>query len=228
MGSLFFLTLGAVARSQALYQPDPAEVKARVAEVLRFYQLADKATRQDAEQLVELETKVETPGIEMRDRLQAYLQLYRLLYRLNGVESPPADSLNNGARTSAGVFGSFIIWGKLVPWNRVWRTGANEATTINFSRDALVEGNRLAAGTYSLFTIPSESEWTVIFNRVAHQWGAFNYNPEIDALRLKVKPQTAEPMEWLGFSFDPTGEKSANLTLRWEKLKLQLKIEDAF
>jgi pimeloyl-ACP methyl ester carboxylesterase len=119
------------------------------------------------------------------------------------------------------------IWGKLVPWNRVWRTGANEATTLTFSRDVLVEGQRLAAGTYSFFTIPSESEWTVIFNRGAHQWGAFNYNPEFDALRVKIKAQSAEPMEWLNFSFDPTGEKSANLILRWEKLKLLLKIEDA-
>lgn len=119
------------------------------------------------------------------------------------------------------------IWGQLVPWNRVWRTGANEATTLTLSRDVLVEGQRLAAGTYSFFTIPSESEWTVIFNRVAHQWGAFNYNPEFDALRVKINAHSAESMEWLNFSFDPTGEKSATLVLRWENLKLLLKIEDA-
>ena len=118
------------------------------------------------------------------------------------------------------------IWGKLVPWNRIWRAGANEATTISFSKDVLIEGQKLTAGTYSFFTIPTENEWTVIFNRVAHQWGAFNYNPEFDALRVKVKPQNAEPAEWLTYSFDLIGEKSAHLMLRWEKLKLVLKIED--
>lgn len=117
------------------------------------------------------------------------------------------------------------IWGKLVPWNRVWRTGANEATTISISRDMMIEGQRLPTGTYSLFTIPTESEWTVIFNRVAHQWGAFNYNPEFDALRVKIKPHSVEPKEWLNISFEPTGEKSANLVLHWEKLMLLLKIE---
>lgn len=118
------------------------------------------------------------------------------------------------------------IWGKLVPWDRVWRAGANEATTISFSRDVLVEGRKLAAGAYSFFTIPSENEWTVIFNRVERQWGAFNYNPEFDALRVKTKPQTADPAEWLHYSFELAGEKSAHLILRWEKLMLSLKIED--
>ncbi|MEW6735097.1 MAG: alpha/beta fold hydrolase [Acidobacteriota bacterium] len=118
------------------------------------------------------------------------------------------------------------IWGKLIPWNRVWRTGANEATTITFSRDVLVEGQKLLAGTYSLFTIPSDGEWTLIFNRITHQWGAFYYNPEFDVLRVKTKPQNSEPMEWLNFGFEQTGERSANLILHWEKLKLLVKIED--
>ncbi len=118
------------------------------------------------------------------------------------------------------------IWGKLVPWNRVWRAGANEATTISFSRDVLVEGQRLAAGNYSFFVIPSEDEWTVIFNRIPHQWGAFNYNPQFDSLRVKTKPQSAEFTEWLNFGFEPTGKKSANLIMRWERVKLLLNIED--
>lgn len=118
------------------------------------------------------------------------------------------------------------IWGKLVPWNHVWRAGANEATTITFNRDVFIEGQKLAAGTYSFFVIPSETEWTAVFNRVSHQWGAFNYNAEFDALRVKTKPQTIDPMEWLTFSFELTGQQTALLVLRWEKMKLSLKIED--
>ena len=119
------------------------------------------------------------------------------------------------------------LWGKLVPWRRVWRAGANEATRITVTRDVLIEGRKLVAGEYSFFVIPDESEWIVIFNRVAHQWGAFNYNPEFDALRMPVKPQTAESAEWLSFNFLPASERAAHLELRWEKLRLLLKLEEA-
>lgn len=119
------------------------------------------------------------------------------------------------------------VWGPLVPYNRVWRAGANEATTIAFRQDVLIEGQHLAAGTYSFFVLPTESEWTLIFNRVAHQWGAFNYNPAFDALRVKTKPQSAERIEWLSYSFAPVSEKSARLLLRWEQLQLALLIEEA-
>lgn len=119
------------------------------------------------------------------------------------------------------------IWGTLVLWDRVWRTGANEATTVSFSRDVLIDGKLLAAGSYSLFTIPSEHGWTVIFNRVAHQWGAFNYNPEFDALRIKTDTQSADPTEWLTFNFEPTDGLSARLILRWERLRLRLEIKEA-
>ncbi|MFN7927347.1 MAG: DUF2911 domain-containing protein [Blastocatellia bacterium] len=75
------------------------------------------------------------------------------------------------------------VWGQLVPYNRVWRTGANEATAITFSTDVLIEGQRLAAGSYNFFTIPTENEWAIIFNKVTDQWGSFYYNSEFDALR---------------------------------------------
>ena|GEM_PF-142331 len=117
------------------------------------------------------------------------------------------------------------VWGKLVPYNRIWRTGANEATYITFSRDVLVEGQRLAAGSYALFTIPSETEWTVVFNRVPGLWGHFYYNPEFDALRVKAKPQAAEHEEWLSYSFEMLSPTSANAIVRWEKIKLPFKIE---
>jgi pimeloyl-ACP methyl ester carboxylesterase len=117
------------------------------------------------------------------------------------------------------------IWGQLVPYNRIWRTGANEATYITFSGDVLVEGQKLAAGSYALFTIPTETEWTVIFNRAPGLWGHFYYNPEFDALRVKVKPQAAEHQEWLSYSFEMLSPASANVVVHWEKIKTAFKVE---
>ena len=81
-----------------------------------------------------------------------------------------------------------IIWGSLVPYGKVWRTGANEATVFETSKDIVLNGQTLPAGKYSLFTIPGENEWTVIFNSDWNQWGAFKYNKEKDVLRLTVRP----------------------------------------
>ena len=85
------------------------------------------------------------------------------------------------------------IWGGLVPYGTVWRTGANSATTIQFTEDVLVEGQPLAAGTYSLHTIPGEKEWTLILNKDANQWGSYSYDPAKDALRVKVTPVAGGP-----------------------------------
>src|SRR5215212_6143403 len=76
----------------------------------------------------------------------------------------------------------------IVPFGHVWRTGANEATTFTVTDDVLVNGQKLAAGTYSLHTIPGKDEWTVIFNSDAGQWGSFSYDEKKDALPVKVKP----------------------------------------
>ncbi len=117
------------------------------------------------------------------------------------------------------------VWGGQVPYNRVWRAGANEATKISFSTDVLIEGQKLAAGEYAFFVIPTDGEWTIIFNKVADQWGAFAYNPEFDALRVKVTPQWVEHQEWLGYEFENLSQTAAQLVLRGEKLKLACKIE---
>lgn len=123
------------------------------------------------------------------------------------------------------------VWGDLVPFKELWRTGANEATKITFSTDVWAGGKKLRAGAYSFFTIPSESEWTIIFNKDADQWGPFTYNEVEDALRIKVKPVSSSFREWLSFEFSdmkiqPTGKKnSAVLNLVWEKLKVPIKIE---
>ena len=117
------------------------------------------------------------------------------------------------------------IWGKLVPYNAVWRTGANENTTITFSDTVKIDGNKLAPGTYGLQTIPNTDEWTVILSKDAKLWGAFNYKQEDDALRFKVKPQAAEFLERMRFTFEDITDNSAMVCLQWEKLKVAFKIE---
>jgi len=112
-----------------------------------------------------------------------------------------------------------IIWGALVPYNEVWRTGANEATRITFEKDVLVEGQLLKAGTYSLYSIPSEHEWTIIFNEIWDQWGT-EYDPAFDVLRVKVRPQPLpSPQENLQIEVEPTG-----ISISWEKIKVSVNI----
>jgi len=117
------------------------------------------------------------------------------------------------------------IWGKLVAYNSVWRAGADEATKITFSTDVMIEGKQLKKGSYSFFAIPGKTEWTLIFNKVADQWGAFEYNESQDALRIKVKPEKAGWQEWLLYSITKTSNNTAVISLEWEKLKIPLKIE---
>lgn len=117
------------------------------------------------------------------------------------------------------------IWGGLVPYNVVWRAGANEATKFVFSSDVYIDGKYLKAGSYSFFAIPGKDEWTLIFNKVADQWGAFEYNEAEDALRIKVKPEENSFTEWLNYSITRTSDYSAIVKLEWEKLKIPFKVE---
>lgn len=117
------------------------------------------------------------------------------------------------------------IWGKLVPYGEVWRSGANENTTITFSTPVKIDGHDLAAGTYGFQTIPGESDWTIIFSKDANEWGAFSYKKEDDALRVQAKPQPAEPIERLAYEFDDVTDTSAKVVLHWEKLKVSFSVE---
>lgn len=118
-----------------------------------------------------------------------------------------------------------VIWGGLVPYDKVWRAGANEATKFTFSTDVKINGKSLKAGSYSFFTIPTEDKWTLIFNRVADQWGAFEYNEAEDALRFKVTPEEGNMQEWLSYTITKTSKNSAVVNLEWEKLKVPFTIE---
>jgi hypothetical protein len=117
------------------------------------------------------------------------------------------------------------IWGELVPYNQMWRTGANENTTIELTHEAKINGEKIPAGKYGIQTIPGETEWTVIFSKDNNLSGSSGYKEENDALRIKVKPVTGEHAERLTFEFEKIGETNAELNLRWDKLSLPLEIE---
>ncbi len=119
------------------------------------------------------------------------------------------------------------IWGALVPYNVVWRAGANEATKITFSTDVKINGKKLKAGSYGFFTIPTAKNWTIIFNKVADQWGAFEYNDVEDALRVEVTPEKDDScwQEWLAYTFTKTSDNTAVMRLEWEKLKVPFTVE---
>jgi len=111
------------------------------------------------------------------------------------------------------------IWGDLVSYDKVWRTGANEATTFETSMDVNVEGKTLAAGKYSVFTIPGEKEWAIIFNSDADQWGAYKYKEDKDVLRVTVNPKAGEHEEMMMIAF-----KGDNMVIAWEKIMVPIKI----
>jgi tetratricopeptide (TPR) repeat protein len=117
------------------------------------------------------------------------------------------------------------IWGNIVPYGQVWRAGANENTTIEFSDPVAIEGKSLPKGIYGLHMIPAENEWTVIFSKNSSAWGSFTYNQSEDALRVIVKPQTAEMKEALAYDIDSVTPDSAVVSLRWEKVAVSLKVE---
>ncbi len=111
----------------------------------------------------------------------------------------------------------------LEPFGKVWRTGANEATTISFSSDVLVEGQSLKKGTYALFTIPGEKEWTIIFNTVTKQWGAYGYDESKDALRVQVSSKSVDQItERMEFT-----NANGHVELRWAKTVVPFSITAA-
>ncbi|WP_183565477.1 DUF2911 domain-containing protein [Mucilaginibacter sp. SP1R1] len=109
------------------------------------------------------------------------------------------------------------IFGGIIPYGEVWRTGANAATTITFTEKVLIEGNSVPAGTYSLFSIPERNEWTIILNKTVKQWGAYSYKQADDVLRFKIKPiRVSEKRETFTMAFANSTTKSTDLYLIWD------------
>lgn len=110
------------------------------------------------------------------------------------------------------------IWGALVPYDKVWRTGANEQTVITFSEDVTINGQALKKGAYSVHTIPGQSEWTWIFNSAADPTANYTYDETKNVLKVQAKPQKAEFREWLSFEIPTLSNDEATIVLRWENL----------
>jgi Protein of unknown function (DUF2911) len=122
------------------------------------------------------------------------------------------------------------IFGGIVPYGQVWRTGANQATKITFSTPVKLGGADIPAGSYALFTIPGENEWTIIINKGAAQWGAFQYKQEDDVVRFTATPlPMAEMIETFTIEFNHIRDESAVLNLVWERtvVPIPLKVEVA-
>lgn len=118
------------------------------------------------------------------------------------------------------------VFGALVPYGQVWRTGANSATKVTFSTAVKLNGTEIPAGTYALFTIPGEDEWTIIINKGAQQWGAFQYDEKADVARFKATPvQLAESIETFTIEFNYLRDESAVMNLVWDHTVVPINID---
>lgn len=125
--------------------------------------------------------------------------------------------------SSPGVKGR-PIWGSLVPYDSVWRSGANSCTTIEFSTDVTVGGQKVKQGKYGFFTIPGKNSWTIILNSDAGQWGAYDYKKSLDVVRFTVNPMAGDMKERLAYMIDPVSDSSAMVSLCWEKIKVSFPV----
>lgn len=117
------------------------------------------------------------------------------------------------------------IFGALVPHGEVWRTGANEATEITLTGDITIGGHALEAGTYSMFSIPGTSEWTLIISKQLGQWGSYNYNARYDKLRFTVPvSETTNPVDFFTILLEAADDRNATMTIEWEKTRLTVPI----
>lgn len=118
------------------------------------------------------------------------------------------------------------IFGGINPYGQVWRTGANAATTINFTENVVIEGHKVAPGTYSLFSIPNKNVWTIILNKVVKQWGAYSYKQAEDYLRFNVKPiNVKEKRETFTISFANSTTKSTDMYIVWDHTAVPIHME---
>lgn len=115
------------------------------------------------------------------------------------------------------------IFGNLVPYGKVWRTGANEASVIEFNKDVKLNGKLVKAGKYSLYTIPGEEKWTIILNSIWDQWGAYNYDESKDVIRFEVEAEEVEKHEKLNITLS----KEGMIQIIWEETMVEFQLEKA-
>lgn len=120
---------------------------------------------------------------------------------------------------------SRTVWGELVPFGEVWRAGANENTTVDFSRDVTINGKPLPAGKYGFHAIPNKDQWVLIFSKVNDAWGSFTYDEKQDALRVTAKPQKADFRETMAFEIDEVSTNTAKVNIVWENLAVPFTVD---
>ncbi|NNF35861.1 MAG: DUF2911 domain-containing protein [Saprospiraceae bacterium] len=150
--------------------------------------------------------------------------------------SPTQEILNTVGYTEVGIQYSSPsvknrdIWGDLVPYGKIWRAGANEATKLTFSKNVLIGGNEVPSGSYALFIIPQEhGKWTVILNEVADQWGAFSYDSNKDVLRMEVLPRfNISYEEKLRYEVVDIGFEYGIIRMQWENVEMEIEFMTQF
>ncbi len=167
--------------------------------------------------------------------MKALLALFAMVGALHAQDKPlasPKSVLTQTIGTTEvtityhrpGVKGR-TVFGSLVPYGKVWRTGANENTTISFSKDVKIDGKPLKAGTYGLHSIPQAATWTLIFSHDAKSWGSYSYDEKKDALRITVTASSSEFVERMRFTIDDMTDTQGTITLQWEKVKVSFVVE---
>lgn len=122
-----------------------------------------------------------------------------------------------------------VIFGGLVPYNQIWRTGANNATTLTFTDEVTFGGQKIAAGEYALFTIPGETEWTVVLNKAAKQWGAYSHKSEDDVASIKVKStKTPLKVETFTIQFNNVTPGAMDLYIAWDNTQVNVPLTVAY
>ena len=182
-------------------------------------------TQEQSEEPTETTTEAPTDESTPTDEASAG-SVYEVIVVKDGIASPRKEMKGQigGAEVTVNYGSPSVkgrtIWGDLVPFGEVWRTGANEATSIELSQAVSIEGQNLAAGKYGLFTIPKEDGWVIIFNEVAEQWGAYDYDETKDVLRVEVSSAAnTENSETMDFAIE--GEA---IVLMWDNIKVPFKI----
>ena len=129
-----------------------------------------------------------------------------------------SDSLQISVSYSSPRVRDREIWGELVPYGKIWRMGANEATILNTNQDLIIQGQRLPKGKYGVFSIPEADQWTIIFNKEWDQWGAYSYQASKDQMRIQVRPDTTfDFLEEMTFQLKPD-----TIEFRWENLGISI------
>ncbi|MFV8344592.1 DUF2911 domain-containing protein [Flavobacterium sp. ZB4P13] len=163
-------------------------------------------------------------------KIHLLLIAFLIVNSLNAQEKPSStkevvSGKINGATISINYGSPSVrareIWGKLVPFNQVWRAGANDATTFETDKELTIDGSKLPAGKYSFFIIPNEKECIIIFNKEAKQWGAYKYKEKEDQLRVTVKQQIAKSTaEKLVYTIDKN-----SIALSWDNWSIPIAVQ---